>query len=104
MESKSSLLRTWRTAAEDLGIEVEPHGDDVVVRQFGSHLGMLCSVSNDWAAVKSDADQLGMGFSVLGPSYLSYDRALVIETLNDWGWCGTDDPPRWYTGQPWTSS
>jgi len=95
-------LRSWRAAAEDLGIDVEQRGDDVVVRHFGSSLGMLCSVSKDWAVLKSEADQLGMGFSVLGTSYLSYDRGLVIETLNDWGWCSQEDPPPWYTGGPWT--
>jgi hypothetical protein len=65
---------------------------------------MLCSVSKDWAVLKREADHLGMGFSVLGVSYLSYNRPLVIATLNDWGWCSKGNPPPWYTGEPGPSS
>jgi hypothetical protein len=41
-------------------------------------------------------------FSQLGPSYLKYERALFVDTLNDWEWFGTGSPPPWYTGEPWT--
>jgi hypothetical protein len=103
MDADGRLLRTWRAAAEDLGIEVEQHGDAVLVRQFGSPMGMLCSMSRDVAALEREAKELGMGSSALRESYLSYDRALVVATLNDWGWFGTGDPPRWYTGEPWSA-
>jgi hypothetical protein len=102
MQHEAPLLASWLEAGEDLGVKVEEHGDAVVVREFGNSLGMLCSLAEDGAAHKSDAKQLGMGYSLLGKSYVSYDRALFIDTLNDWGWYGQGDPPPWYTGEPWT--
>jgi hypothetical protein len=59
-------------------------------------------VTKDRDGLERQAAELGTGSSALGESYLSYDRALVIETLNDWGWHGKGDPPQWYTGEPWT--
>lgn len=34
--------------------------------------------------------------SKLSRSYLDYDRALFVATLNDWGWFGQGRPPSWY--------
>jgi hypothetical protein len=64
----------------------EPSGDAVLCVE-----GLGCT--------QARADHLGMGFSVLGVSYLSYNRPLVIATLNDWGWCSKGNPPPWYTGE-----
>jgi hypothetical protein len=69
----------------------EPSGDAVLCVE-----GLGCT--------QARADHLGMGFSVLGVSYLSYNRPLVIATLNDWGWCSKGNPPPWYTGEPGPSS
>lgn len=99
------LLRSWIIAAEDLGIEAEQYGDFVVVRQFGTPEGTLCSPihgwrgESPWSALESEAKRLGMSWSGLGKPYLSYNRETFIEALNDWGWCGTGDPPPWYAGQ-----
>ena len=36
-------------------------------------------------------------------SYLRYDRAHFIDTLNDLGWFGPkENTPSWYTGAPWS--
>jgi hypothetical protein len=43
-------------------------------------------------------------FSQLSPWYLRYDRALFVDTLNDWGWFGEGPLPSWYSGEPWTTS
>ncbi|MHB8692484.1 MAG: hypothetical protein ACYDHH_14690 [Solirubrobacteraceae bacterium] len=64
---------------------------------------MLCAVQEDWAGLRQEAEQHGMGFSALGTSYLGCDRDLFIDTLNDWGRCGKEDPPSWYTGAAWTA-
>jgi len=69
METAHQLLRTWREAADDLGIEVEPFGDAVLVLGFGSAAGLLCGVletreeSSDCAdrpKVHRHAERLGL--------------------------------------------
>jgi hypothetical protein len=34
--------------------------------------------------------------------YGEFERDHFIDTLNDWGWFGSGDPPGWYSGAPWT--
>ncbi len=89
----------------DLGIEVEEVGDGVLVAEFSSPEGMLCSIresSNRNLNDRCEADGQGASRSVLGASYLTYDRPLFIETLNDWGWFGEGAAPAWFTREPWT--
>jgi hypothetical protein len=102
-----ALAQSWREAAADLGIEVQTcaAGDSIVVPQFGSTEGMLCGLRptlEGQRELQQRAEASGMGWSVLGPSYLRYDRSLFVDTLNDWGWCAPGPPPAWYTGEPWT--
>jgi hypothetical protein len=92
------LERSWTAAAQDLGITVEQVGAAVVVHEFGSRQGMLCTVKKDSTELKRAAEAQEMGFSALGEPYLSYNRGLFEATLNDWQWCGTATPPSWYTG------
>lgn len=100
------LLRSWTIAAEDLGIEVGEYRDFIVVRQFGTGEGTLCESIHDWKGrfpwkeLEGEAKRLGMAWSGLGDDYLSYDREQFIDTLKDWGWCGTGDPPVWYAERP----
>jgi hypothetical protein len=96
------LWQSWSAAAEDLGIAVERLREGVVVREFGRPRGTLCAARQDSVELRQEAEQHGMFFSILGASYLVYDRELFIDTLNDWGWHSTADPPSWYTGAPWT--
>jgi len=106
METARQLLRTWREAADDLGIEVEPFGDAVLVLGFGSAAGLLCAVPETREGelgLRRQAEARGAGWSVLGASYLSYDRHEFIAMLNDWGWCGDGAPPPWFTHEPWTT-
>ncbi len=84
------------------GIEVVQLGDTIVIRGFGTQAGTLCSAIDDWQSVADEAKRQGMAASGLGDSYLSYDRNLFIDTLNDWGWCGQGDAPPWYSGHPWS--
>ena len=105
VEPDRQLLRAWQDAADDLGIEVAPAEEAVLVRGFGSVQGMICAMpeSVEERDLRRRAEAHGCGWSVLGPSYLRYDRQAFIETLNDWGWCGGGSPPPWYTGEPWTA-
>lgn len=106
MDTVQALRESWRVAASDLDIRVEEVGDAVLVADFGSEAGMLCSIRETRAAqeeLRRDAEERGAGWSALGASYLTYDRDVFIEALNDWGWFGEGAPPDWYTGEPWTS-
>jgi hypothetical protein len=97
-------IEAWRSAAADLGIDVEVRDDAVIVRDFGG-AGMLCANRRSQAGIddrRREAERLGMGWSALGPAYVDYDRATFIDALNDWGWAGRASPPSWYTGEPWT--
>jgi hypothetical protein len=99
------LLQAWQEAATDLEIDVRPRGDAVLVAEFGSDAGMLCAIPNSREGedeLRDRAESRGMGWSVLGPTYLRYDRDVFIDALNDWGWTGEGEPPSWYTGEPWT--
>lgn len=105
-EVQQQLRRSWVDAEDDLGIEVELLAGAVFVRDFGSPAGMLCAVretSERQAELRRQAEEFGAGWSVLGRSYLRYDRGLFVDTLNDWGWCGAGTPPPWYSGKTWTS-
>lgn len=105
MEHSEQLNRSWREAADDLGIEVETSGEAIVVLSFGRRQGTLCWMLHAAPGaedLRSVAKQRGMFWSELSSSYLRYDRDLFIDTLNDWGWCGEKEPPSWYTGKPWS--
>ena len=98
VDEADAIQRSWLEAAADLGIEVEPVGDGVLVANFGSGAGMLCALRRTapaWQALRRAAEARGAGWSALGHSYLSYDRDLFIETLSDWGWFGEGPPPDW---------
>jgi hypothetical protein len=99
----SRLRDAWSEAAAELSLRVEQRGDAVLVHDFGSPNGTLCvllhSEVRHFPATPADDARY---FSQLGPSYLKYERALFVDTLNDWGWFGTGSPPPWYTGEPWT--
>lgn len=92
----------WRQAAADLGLDVvapfsvsvEDHELSCIalVRGFGHRSGMLvlplgAHVVFD-KAVRARLVDEGYSYSFVGASYQVYDRALFVETLNDWGWQG----------------
>ena len=109
-------LKSWLTAATDLGIEVTApfvlsvDGGEVgcvaIVRHFGQRNGMLVRRGGvpEWQEVKELLDRAtdrGYGFTHLGKSYAEYDRLSFIDALNDWGWAGESDAaPDWYTAAP----
>jgi hypothetical protein len=107
------LVQAWLDAATHLGIEVvAPFTLRVdakelqcvaLVRDFGGASGMaiLQGGAPEWEAVRDlleAARELGFGFSFIANSYSVYDRALFVDTLNDWGWRrGNDTAPAWYS-------
>jgi hypothetical protein len=101
-ETTAWLRRVWAQAADDLGLIVTPFRRAVRIRDFGSPHGTVCVFRGAPAGARfllwHDAKRLGLFWSALAEPYQEYDRALFIETLNDWGWYGDGDPPNWYSG------
>jgi hypothetical protein len=98
------LRESWLAASNELGIEVELLATAVLVTEFGSRSGTLCSVcrtDDQKQQLRRDAESRGSFCSVLSDSYLTYDRDLFVETLDDWRWFGDGPPPSWYTGAAW---
>jgi hypothetical protein len=93
-------IGAWKAAAEDLGIGIRIEPEAVVVEDFGSKNGMLCAVTSEWQGLRESAERRDMGWSALGDSYLSCDRDLFIDVLNDWGWATVGGAPAWYSGEP----
>ena len=108
------LVDVWRQAAEDLGIAVRapyvlarsPAGDAIeciaLVEDFGSPNGTIVLARHRAPeSARSLARDRGRFVSLIDEvSYSSYNRALFVETLNDWGWFGQlDRVPVWYTGE-----
>jgi hypothetical protein len=72
-----------------------------LICDFGGEKGMAILPAWDESVAEHAASQ-GFGVTVLGASYEIYDRPLFEDTLNDWQWCGADQPPPRYTGVPWS--
>src|SRR5687767_2437462 len=92
--SDSEFGRVWQQAAHDLHISVEvpftlstTDGDFVFpafIRNFGSRLGTVVltgAVQGHNTRAYAAARAQGYYVSILGDSYASYDRQLIIETL-----------------------
>ncbi len=101
------ISTAWKAAGADLGVrviapyEVRTGPDDVVVCEaflpdFGSPTGAVILGYDSASAVR--ARLAGRWCSVLHKPYEHYDRALFIETLDDWGWFGSS-----YMEQDWRS-
>lgn len=108
-------MEAWKVASLDLGINViapfslsDRSGGFVCsahLPEFGGANGMLVDVlgSDTEARTARAARALGMYLTRLAvESYSQYDRAVFVETLNDWGWCGSVEPPPWFTGASWS--
>ncbi|NOX84482.1 MAG: hypothetical protein GXO86_00725 [Chlorobi bacterium] len=103
--------RSWKKAAEDLGIEfISPfsftangirHQVTGLLPQFGGKKGALITSRKDPEEARSAAEDCGNFFiSGLNPyHYDRYNRERFIQTLNDWGWSGEGTPPAWFSGR-----
>lgn len=106
------MIDAWKKAEQDLGIKINPEftlklknrtRTFLFIENFGGPIGALATKfddTRDFAELK----ELGFYCSGLGVSYGTYDRALFIDTLNDWGFFGESNrKPNWYNRQSWTS-
>jgi hypothetical protein len=108
----SKLLKQWKVAAADLGLEIVASYEldigtgsalksELLVKDFGATNGML--VVTSYAPIKPYLKQihdLGYGFSVLqvprNPANEAYNRGDFIDMLSDWGWTGSEAAkPSW---------
>lgn len=98
------LVDAWVTAGRELGIEVVPRFElggtgtfAALVKGFGSERGTAIS----WLGTNhrlGEAGEQGYFVSVLNSEvYAVYQRTLFVETLIDWGWHSTSEPPAWYS-------
>ena len=109
----TQITAAWFAAASDLGIRVtapfvlvdsEDHRElelIALIHDFGGPSGTLVTTTNvDVGEIEKAAASSGYFLSLLSrEAYGRYDRSLFVDTLNDWGYFGTD-APGWYTGAP----
>ena len=108
-----SIADAWSAAAVDLGIHVTTPASfefgermvefDALIENFGSPAGTaVVPLQETDSAMREAALEAGVFLSQLSPAYAAYDRALFIDTLNDWGWFGTEGTePAWFRKVPW---
>lgn len=113
METTSTTLENWRLASADLGFEfiapfaLHTSSEELkcfgLVPQFGGANGIVIVLDHE-PLLAQIAKTSGYGYSCLFESGEPYDAQNFIDVLNDWGWCRQGEtPPKWYTGQPWTT-
>ena len=105
----SDLKISWTDAAKDLGVRIDTsflvNGSEVIlIKSYGSKLGTLIVPVEP--RIKIDFEDLknkGFYVSQLGDGYEKYNKDLFIDTLNDWGYYGSESlKPIWYSGKPWS--
>ena len=111
----SSITSAFSEAAQRLGFAFEPaftltlpSGKAIntrgLVHDFGSKAGTLLFFESSAPSQEEQTEIKAMGyyFSLLFPSYSTYDEALFKDTLNDWQYFGREsNRPGWFTGQSW---
>jgi hypothetical protein len=106
------MARAWQEAAKDLSIRFispfrfrDPSGKEYActgwLPDFGAPKGALILSRQDSDEAELAGDAAGYYVSGLGPkNYETYDRALFMDTLNDWGWYGLPErAPAWFKGR-----
>jgi hypothetical protein len=111
----SSITSAFSVASQRLGFAFEPafvltlpSGKVIttlgLVHGFGSKAGTLLFFESSAPSQEEQAEIKAMGyyFSVLFPSYSTYDEALFKDALDDWQYFGREsNRPSWFTGQSW---
>jgi|SRR5215472_2903149 len=102
----SKIISAWQIAGADLGIRViapyeaktdlgEVIACEAYLPDFGSPTGAIALSYDATGAFRTGLR--GHWCSVLYKPYEAYDRALFVETLDDWGWFGPGGTePGWY--------
>ena len=106
--TETNMVRAWRQAADDLGIQFtspftltkEARSFECLglVHHFGGQVGTIISVMSEPSSRANALAQDGYEMAELSASYAEYRRADFIEMLNDWRFYGPNsDRPSWYT-------
>lgn len=106
----NNLQKNWQSAATDLKIQIKTNFTvnlsnniiitvDLLVLSFGAKKGML--IVSDYDKIYQHTEELidlGYGYSNMNipKENEAYDRDSVIGILQDWGWSGKEQPPKWY--------
>jgi hypothetical protein len=106
-------IERWRKASRDLGFRFEA---PFTLRDSSTsltYLGWLPQFSGPSGMLIITADSLdeqqrlmdaararGFHYSCMSPSDDPYDREVIIDVLNDWGWASSEPAPAWYTPSP----
>ena len=106
----TKLQQKWKSAAEDLGIEIVipfrsslSNGKEIrgefLLPQFGRKKGMIITTKfEDIGVSREDLILEHYGYSVLRePRRIEeYNRSIFIEVLQDWGWSEENgSKPEW---------
>jgi hypothetical protein len=108
---RDARTEAWEKARLELGVRVDAPADvsiggvlhDCVafVPDFGSANGT--AILHESSPAPGESRLPSDPFvSRVTDSYARFDHQLFVDTLNDWGWFGSDSPPDWYTGAPWS--
>jgi len=106
----TQMSAAWREAAKQFSIHAIapysiglPDGSAIEVEAFIPNFG---GPQGAIAVALSDGQRCRLvrntrrWYSQLGSGYGIFDSALFEDTLEDWGWFGSDEQlPRWYTGK-----
>ena len=106
------ISAAWLAASAQLGIEViAPHrlkladGGILEVEAFLPNFGgpsgtiVIPLDADDRAGLAARTEHF---VSRLAGSYRTFDAQLFRDTLDDWGWYGSEaERPAWYSGKPW---
>ncbi len=104
------LITAWQQASSDLGIEIEtPYivnteggkvSYPVFVKNFGKKKGTIIARHDLFMDYPMPKHKDFFFSAVNAESYAKYNREHFIDTLEDWGYFGTDlNKPNWYEGK-----
>ena len=102
------MVRAWRQAADDLGIQftspfilmVDGRSCECLglVHQFGAQVGTIISVMGEPSSQAHIPAQIDYEMSELSAAYAEYRRDDFIGMLNDWHFYGPNSArPSWYS-------
>jgi uncharacterized protein YchJ len=107
--SDEKLIKAWKTAAEELGLDIISHlqmntengkvSYPVFVKHFGRKKGTIIARHALFMDYPMPKDKDYYFSAVNRDSYSKYNRESFIETLEDWGYYGDKaSKPEWYNG------
>jgi hypothetical protein len=106
-------IEHWQEAAHDLGFRfvapftLDDAGQTLMylgwLPQFGGGHGMLIITADSLDAQQRLMDAArarDFAYSCMSASDEPYDRDVIIDVLNDWGWSSSEPAPSWHHPSP----